>query len=1417
MTNVSRLLLCIALAFLLGSVPAGAQCNPSYDPDCGGGDSLGPDVGFNPDGGSYAVAAGGSQSVAVTITFSDPDGLRQDTLKITVKHGTVTRNITGFTWTPTSNNTFAAARGTIVFTGAGEHELRAEIADLTGRVGFRTTKFTLTYPDPNAPVVSLAPHHNDFRDTSLGESVLTYSIPSYTSLDQQRAFGLYYDSERADPTGFVQLDVDTSASTSVQAITLHIVDAATNDGVTSEDAWGRDPSGKQRVGAQWSMRERPTGVYSFYADVRTYQNGVAVGHVRTPFRVLVVNDRLSRYGIGWSIAVQRAYASSAGLLVTEGNGVARWFEKVSCVTGVSCSYRTPAGDFSKMEYIQSIPAYVRTYIDGSKVTFSTAGVMTSVADRFGRTTKYDWVLVDSPPVWLLAKITDPAGINTWFEYYDGNLKAVIDPSARRIEMSYGGGLTRIAGPSTLEAQYDSLGRATSFTDARGTWDIAYDDRGTVRQVTAPAVTVAGGASVRPTTTFRSLQAVTVLGSWVTHICCNWAAPVPANAVFTTVTDPLGHVTKIMPNRYGEAAKVIDVAGRTTVTTYNDQGLPTSSNDGAYFADFTWNTRGQLLSKTINMAVVYHASYTTGDQPESEMSGGRTTWYTYGSRGEVLRSWFGTSEDATRNGTTYEYDANYRLVATVGPRGERTEYSYAGNPWLNTSEVRVVRSDGTRLVTAFTYDGAGRQHKVTNPLGQTTTTSYDTLNRAIKVVDPLQRPTLFGYTGFDLTSVTDAAGKVHRYTVNAIGWVTQETFPDGKIRRYAYDADGKRTSTTDRRNATITVAYDTGHRVTSRTADGITTTFTYPDDNTIVMANEETTETIRMHAEAAGRLHKATFTLGGPSSSVAYEVERLLDRMNGWSLFGVDVKRLQGGAPIGTESIRFTTDNRPVDTTFGSILAVRDFANNVTTLGFDSAGQLTRTDFPNGVKQNHWYASDGRLTGTTYSSGTVNFFLAAGYTYDLLNRVATRSGDDDKTRWSYGYNAMGQVAEYQRAELKPVEWCNPSVETCDEMWTVTRMASYTYDAAGNRTDSGASLQASSNRYATFNGFTLEYDAEGNLTRKFKAGYEQRMTWNTLRRLTSVTTNGVTTTYGYAPTGRRIRRTENGQSSYYIYDDDDLIMEVDGQGSVIRAYTHLPGTDLPLSVRTGSGAQYYTMEAPGHVNGVLNASGGVAAQYRYEPFGASESTSDTTGQPLRFMARELDGRSGFYYVRNRWYDPALARFVSEDPIGLAGGINSYAYVENDPLNRRDPSGLAKWVCFMDFDDFVFDALVCFYDYNFGEAFGDSDRTYGLTRGLTLGGIVTGTASYGHLYPPPLRRGNKPLTPLPGPDPEPVRPSDCFVNSVAGPELGTLAVSGEAGFLPYPDIYGAFSGRRSVLDLYPSLSAGASSFGTLQPCGR
>jgi len=112
------------------------------------------------------------------------------------------------------------------------------------------------------------------------------------------------------------------------------------------------------------------------------------------------------------------------------------------------------------------------------------------------------------------------------------------------------------------------------------------------------------------------------------------------------------------------------------------------------------------------------------------------------------------------------------------------------------------------------------------------------------------------------------------------------------------------------------------------------------------------------------------------------------------------------------------------------------------------------------------------------------------------------------------------------------------------------------------------------------------------------------------------------------------------------------------------------------RAGDGAVFvYAQELPGHVAGLVARGNAVVNQYTYTPWGEPLATSEQVPQPLRYAAREYDAETGLYYVRARYYDPQQGRFVSEDPIGLPGGLNLYTYTGNDPSNFTDPLGMCR----------------------------------------------------------------------------------------------------------------------------------------------
>jgi RHS repeat-associated protein len=137
-------------------------------------------------------------------------------------------------------------------------------------------------------------------------------------------------------------------------------------------------------------------------------------------------------------------------------------------------------------------------------------------------------------------------------------------------------------------------------------------------------------------------------------------------------------------------------------------------------------------------------------------------------------------------------------------------------------------------------------------------------------------------------------------------------------------------------------------------------------------------------------------------------------------------------------------------------------------------------------------------------------------------------------------------------------------------------------------------------------------------------------------------------------------------------------IDGWSEPHREFTMYPGVDRPHSIRqyapwTGSATYYYATDHPGNVLGLFNASNQVVSQYRYDPWGTVQWQSDPTFNTLRYAGRYYDWDTGLYHNRNRWYDSHVGRFISEDPLGLEGGINPYAYAANNPVDLTDPFGL------------------------------------------------------------------------------------------------------------------------------------------------
>src|SRR5262249_18421887 len=156
----------------------------------------------------------------------------------------------------------------------------------------------------------------------------------------------------------------------------------------------------------------------------------------------------------------------------------------------------------------------------------------------------------------------------------------------------------------------------------------------------------------------------------------------------------------------------------------------------------------------------------------------------------------------------------------------------------------------------------------------------------------------------------------------------------------------------------------------------------------------------------------------------------------------------------------------------------------------------------------------------------------------------------------------------------------------------------------------------------------YDNEGRVLSKTASGYQQTFEWNTLGQLFRVVTNGDPVTFGYDAAGHRVRKEHAGTMTGYLWDGDQLVMELDGSGNPRFSYSYRAGLDQPVAVKAIGGMFYYQMDEEGNVVGLWNSSNVKVASYTYDPFGYLLASSGTFTQNLGWKGREYDAETGLY---------------------------------------------------------------------------------------------------------------------------------------------------------------------------------------------
>jgi len=216
-------------------------------------------------------------------------------------------------------------------------------------------------------------------------------------------------------------------------------------------------------------------------------------------------------------------------------------------------------------------------------------------------------------------------------------------------------------------------------------------------------------------------------------------------------------------------------------------------------------------------------------------------------------------------------------------------------------------------------------------------------------------------------------------------------------------------------------------------------------------------------------------------------------------------------------------------------------------------------------------------------------------------------------------------------------------------------SYTYDV--------------DNRMLTAGSTTFNYDNNGNLITKTSEGNVTNYSWDFNDMLTQVTNGSNTYIYRYDGLGSRMARIENSTETRYV----GGLAETDASGNITAYYVY--GLGLISKITPSNEAYYYHYDGIGSTVGMSDSLGAMVNKYAYDAFGKVLNEEETIPNPFKYVGQYgvMDEGNGLLYMRARYYDPEVGRFISKDPIGFLGGdINLYPYVANNPVNLIDPEG-------------------------------------------------------------------------------------------------------------------------------------------------
>jgi RHS repeat-associated protein len=680
----------------------------------------------------------------------------------------------------------------------------------------------------------------------------------------------------------------------------------------------------------------------------------------------------------------------------------------------------------------------------------------------------------------------------------------------------------------------------------------------------------------------------------------------------------------------------------------------------------------------------------------------------------------------------------RITGIVSPRNNATSLTYFG-PGNSQAGLLQSVTDPLTHKSTYTYDSVGRRLTMVDAVGNsgtsgdhTWTWAYDNEDRvtSMQAPQPSGSPgkltTSFQYDSVgNKLSVTDPKSQITRYLYgdprNLVTEVDESATtsdpnsdPNKIVTTYAYDNLGNLARLTRAKGSSSERATDYQYDGKSRqrkeiqytnwpsTSGQLVTALSYDGDNNLTSRIDPQNQTIGFGFDVLNRLTSKTYTNPAPGTSstanatYGYDLDGVRKSMadgTGTTTYNADeLDRLTSVASPGSKTVgyRYDLDGDRRKMIYPDSTAV--------TYAFDSANRMqSLTDWANRTTS-YTYYPDNRLNQVTNFNGAT-----ATYTYDEARRLtvldteclapACPANVGTESKYTYTLDAAGNHTTVDEDLQVPGFGLasNYYAYTFDNLSRLTYAnayygtTSYSYDPAGNRQSRVRTISGTPTTITysyntadqlgtvTTNGTPAAYPSNANGDLTGRAG--DTLTYDQADRLTQAVVGGLTTTDTYDGDGNRVAHTgEQFGSAAYINDvnrslpvmlDDGALKYVWGANGLVYDVSH-DGTVIEVHHEDGLSTTRV----------VTDASGTPLDSYVIDEGGVPTSTTGASTQPIRYTGEPRDEVPGLSFLRSRYYDPFLGRFLTRDALsGTASrpmSLNRYSYAWNNPVSATDPNG-------------------------------------------------------------------------------------------------------------------------------------------------